>query len=253
MIHYREPLPGERVGKADLPGWLLTPAQAQGIAMQQELCHQLIDLLAKMNENAVVYELPLPPMATVAAAERLLQVDDVVKKCRFAAAKLGIEPVRGYQAKVAETIGAENMPIVLDEAQFALHDAAACLEVLRGITDKSGTILVAVTMDHEVPRFNRREQIGSRFFRKCQFHESTLGDVGAACQQLAEGVRIGDDLVERIHRETGGRMRLVLNAISRVEQIAHHLKAESLAAEAVASIALCEDFQRAGVRRRAGA
>lgn len=169
------------------------------------------------------------------------------------AAKLGIEPVRGYQAKVAETIGAENMPIVLDEAQFALHDAAACLEVLRGITDKSGTILVAVTMDHEVPRFNRREQIGSRFFRKCQFHESTLGDVGAACQQLAEGVRIGDDLVERIHRETGGRMRLVLNAISRVEQIAHHLKAESLAAEAVASIALCEDFQRAGVRRRAGA
>lgn len=169
------------------------------------------------------------------------------------AAKLGIEPVRGYHAKVAETIGAENMPIVLDEAQFALHDAAACLEVLRGITDKSGTILVAVTMDHEVPRFNRREQIGSRFFRKCQFHESTLGDVGAACQQLAEGVRIGDDLVERIHRETGGRMRLVLNAISRVEQIAHHLKAESLAAEAVASIALCEDFQRAGVRRRAGA
>ena len=169
------------------------------------------------------------------------------------AAKLGIEPVRGYQAKVAETIGAENMPIVLDEAQFALHDAAACLEVLRGITDKSGTILVAVTMDHEVPRFNRREQIGSRFFRKCQFHESTLGDVGAACQQLAEGVRIGDDLVERIHRETGGRMRLVLNAISRVEQIAHHLKAESLAAEAVASIALCEDFQRAGGRRRAGA
>lgn len=169
------------------------------------------------------------------------------------AAKLGIEPVRGYQAKVAETIGAENMPIVLDEAQFALHDAAACLEVLRGITDKSGTILVAVTMDHEVPRFNRREQIGSRFFRKCQFHESTLGDVGAACQQLAEGVRIGDDLVERIHRETGGRMRLVLNAISRVEQIAHHLKAESLTAEAVASIALCEDFQRAGVRRRAGA
>lgn len=169
------------------------------------------------------------------------------------AAKLGIEPVRGYQAKVAETIGAENMPIVLDEAQFALHDAAACLEVLRGITDKSGTILVAVTMDHEVPRFNRREQIGSRFFRKCQFHESTLGDVGAACQQLAEGVRIGDDLVERIHRETGGRMRLVLNAISRVEQIAHHLKTETLAAEAVAGIALCEDFQRAGVRRRAGA
>lgn len=166
------------------------------------------------------------------------------------AAKLGIEPVRGYQAKVAETIGAEDMPIVLDEAQFTLHDAAVCLEVLRGITDKSGTILVAVTMDHEVPRFNRREQIGSRFFRRCQFHESTLADVVAACAQLAEGVAIADDLAARIHKETGGRMRLVLNAISRVEQIAHHLKVASIAADAVADIALCEDFQRAGVRRK---
>lgn len=169
------------------------------------------------------------------------------------AAKLGIEPVRGYQAKVSETIGAEDMPIIVDEAQFALHDAAACMEVLRGITDKSGTMLIAVTMDHEVPRFNRREQIGSRFFRKCQFHESTLADVAAACSQLAEGVTIADDLVARIHQETGGRMRLVLNAISRVEQIAHHMKVATIGADAVATIALCEDFQRAGVRRRVAA
>lgn len=167
------------------------------------------------------------------------------------AAKLGVEPVRGYQNKVGEMIGAEDIPIVLDEAQFALHDSAACMEVLRGITDKSGTMLVAVTMDHDVPRFNRREQIGSRFFRKCQFHESTLADVGAACAQLAEGVEIGADLVERIHTETGGRMRLVLNAISRVEQIAHHQKAARIDAAAVRGVALCEDFQRAGVRRRA--
>jgi hypothetical protein len=110
--------------------------------------------------------------------------------------------------------------------------------------------MVAVTMDHEVPRFNRREQIGSRFFRKCQFHESTLADVAGACEQLAEDVVIGADMVERIHRETGGRMRLVLNAISRVEQIAHHLKVATIGADAVESIALCEDFQRAGVRRK---
>ena len=166
------------------------------------------------------------------------------------AAKLGIEPVRGYQAKVAETIGAEDMPIVVDEAQFALHDTAACMEVLRGITDKSGTMLIAVTMDHEVPRFNRREQIGSRFFRKCQFQESTLTDVAAACAQLAEGVTIEPDLIERIHSETGGRMRLVLNAISRIEQIAHHQKADRIGADALRGVALCEEFQRAGVRRK---
>lgn len=167
------------------------------------------------------------------------------------AAKLGVEPVRGYQNKVGELIGADDIPIVLDEAQFALHDSAACMEVLRGITDKSGTMLIAVTMDHDVPRFNRREQIGSRFFRKCQFHESTLADVAGACAQLAEGVEISADLVERIHTETGGRMRLVLNAISRVEQIAHHQKAARIDAGMVRGVALCEDFQRAGVRRRA--
>lgn len=161
------------------------------------------------------------------------------------AAKLGIEPVRGYQAKVAEIIASEDIAIVLDEAQFALHDGASCMEVLRGITDKSGTMLVAITMDHEVPRFNRREQIGSRFFRKCQFHESTLEDVAAACAQLAEGVAIAPDLVARIHGETGARMRLVLNAISRVEQIARHRGLQQIDADQVRGVALCEDFQRA--------
>lgn len=166
------------------------------------------------------------------------------------AAKLGIEPVRGYQAKVAETIAAEDIALVLDEAQFALHDAAACMEVLRGITDKSGTMLIAVTMDHDVPRFNRREQIGSRFFRRCQFQQSTVADVAAACAQLAEGVEIAPDLIERIHTETGGRMRLVLNAISRIEQIAHHQQAARIDAAVVKGVALCEDFQRAGARRK---
>ena len=169
------------------------------------------------------------------------------------AAKLGIEPVRGYQARVAETIAAEDIALVLDEAQFALHDSAACMEVLRGITDKSGTMLIAVTMDHDVPRFNRREQIGSRFFRRCQFMQSTVADVAAACAQLAEGVEIAPDLIERIHTETGGRMRLVLNAISRVEQIAHHQGMTKIDATAVRSVALCEDFQRAGARRKVGA
>ena len=177
----------------------------------------------------------------------------VTRMMEALAAKLGIEPVRGYQAKIAELIGTDDIPIVLDEAQFALHDSAACMEVLRGITDKSGTILVAVTMDHDVPRFNRREQIGSRFFRRCQFQASTLGDVALAAIQLAEGVEIAPDLIERIHSETGGRMRLVLNAISRVEQIARHMKAPRIDAEAVRTVALCEDFQRGGARRRAGA
>ena len=192
--------------------------------------------------------------AEVGAVMLTAQADwTVTRMMEELAAKLGIEPVRNYRAKVAEAIGEAEIPIIVDEAQFALIEGAKCLEVLRGITDKSGTMLIAITMPHEIPRFNRREQIGHRFYRQCKFHESTLADVAAACHQLAEGVTIADDLVARIHQETGARMRLVLNAISRVEQVAHHLKVATIGADAFASIALLEDSHRAGVRRRVAA
>lgn len=170
------------------------------------------------------------------------------------AEKLGIEPVRGYERKIEETIAGEEIPIVLDESAFALGNNAACLERLRGITDKSCTLMVMAAMEQDRPKFARRMQIASRISYVCDFHKSTLDDVGAACRQLGE-VEIAPDLVERIHRDTDARMRLVMTAINRVEAVARRNGKKTVEAADVKGLALCEDFNRAvvrgGVRRAA--
>lgn len=186
----------------------------------------------------------------VGAVMLTAQADWTVTRMREElAAKLGIEVSRGYQAKIGEAIALDEVPIIVDEAQFALHDAAACLEVLRGITDKSKTPLVAITMESEVPKFNRRTQIGSRFFHQCDFRASSEADVIAACAQLAE-VEIADDLALRIHADTSARMRLVMNAIARVEQVARRLDKTHINADDVKTLPLVEEFQRLGARKR---
>lgn len=186
----------------------------------------------------------------VGAVMLTAQADWTVTRMREElAAKLGIEVSRGYQAKIGEAIALDEVPIIVDEAQFALHDAAACLEVLRGITDKSKTPLVAITMESEVPKFNKRTQIGSRFFHQCDFRASSEADVIAACAQLAE-VEIADDLALRIHADTSARMRLVMNAIARVEQVARRLDKAHINADDVKTLPLVEEFQRLGARKR---
>ena len=159
------------------------------------------------------------------------------------AEKLGVEPVRGFERKIEETIAAEEIPIVLDEAAFALANGGACLERLRGITDKSYTLMVMAAMEQDRPKFARRMQIASRISYVCEFQKSNVDDVAHACQQLAE-VEVAPDLVEKIHRETDARMRLVMTAINRVEAVARRDGKQRMSVVDVGGIALCEDFNR---------
>lgn len=169
------------------------------------------------------------------------------------AEKLGLEPTRGFERKVEEVIAREEIPLVLDEAAFALHNSAACLERLRGITDKSCTPLVMAAMEGDRPKFARRMQIASRISFVCEFQRSSVADVQLACNQLCEAT-IAPDLAERIWRETDGRMRLVMTAIARLEAVARRRpteqQAQPLTAAEVRGVPLCEDFSRAsrGVR-----
>lgn len=164
------------------------------------------------------------------------------------AEKLGLEPTRGYERKVEEVIAREEIALVLDEAAFALNNAAACLERLRGITDKSLTPLVMAAMEGDRPKFARRMQIASRISFVCEFVKATVADVQLACNQLSE-VPIGPDLAERIWRETDGRMRLVMTAIARLEAVgrarAADLQGQPLSVADVRGLPLCEDFNRA--------
>lgn len=164
------------------------------------------------------------------------------------AAALSIPTAGAWENAVASAIAADEIPMIVDEAGFALANNAACIERLRSITDKSGTLLVLVVMERDMVRLHQHDQITSRA-TLCGFAASTLADVRAACTQLAE-VQIADDLAERIHRDTGGRMRLVLEAINIVEALTLAAGKAAVALADVKGLALCDDFNASVSRAR---
>lgn len=161
------------------------------------------------------------------------------------ALKLGLPPTRYLDDAIGERLTLDQTPVLLDEAQFALHDGAACLERLRGITDKSGTPFVLVMMERDLWRLGQHEQLSSRMACRVTFEPADVSDVGEVCGELSE-VAIHPELVRRIQAETGGRMRSVLNAISRIEIAARQKDREVMGLEDMRGIALVDDY-RAGL------
>lgn len=134
------------------------------------------------------------------------------------AEKLGLEITRGFERRMEEMIAKNNISIIVDEAGFTLQNRAACLEKLRGITDKSSTLLVLVFMPHDVSRLfaANLKQLKDRINNECNFQKSTIEDVALVCNQLSE-VPIAPELIKHIYDKTDACMRLVVNAITRIE------------------------------------
>ena len=158
------------------------------------------------------------------------------------AERMGIPQGRTMETAIGARLVASQSAIILDESGFALDDRAACLERLRGITDKSGTPVILIAMPQDVWRFGQHQQISSRIFNWVEFAPASAADVAAVCQQLAD-VQIEPDLVQRIHAETEGRMRSVLNAIARIEGVARAASKTRMASADMRG-ALCEDYRR---------
>ncbi|HGX92271.1 MAG TPA: ATP-binding protein, partial [Candidatus Tenderia sp.] len=149
-------------------------------------------------------------------------------------------------------IGVNQTPLIIDEVEFALRNNAAVLEHVRDISDMTEIIVILIGMEQVRNKIARHMQLASRIGYVCSFQPASLADVAATCAALAE-CDITPDLVKRIHHEANGRMRLVLNAISRVEQIAKALGMPEIGADtdALKGVKLCEDWQtRLPSRRR---
>ena len=163
------------------------------------------------------------------------------------AAALGIPAAGEWQQAVDARIAAEEIPVIVDEAGFALINNASCLERLRRITDKSGTLLVIVVMERDMALLCKQDQLTSRA-TLCHFKPTTLEDVNAACRQLT-AVSVAPDLAKRIHHDSTGRMRLVLEAINTTERVALAAGKTSVCAADLAGFVLCETFNSTVLRR----
>lgn len=145
-------------------------------------------------------------------------------------------------ARVQARIAAEQIPIIVDEVEHALRDSAACLEQVRDISDLSEVIVVLIGMEQAKGRISRHMQLASRIGYVCEFKPATISDVKLACDQLCE-IGVADDLVAEIHRQSDGRMRMVLNAISRAELVGKKMQRQTVTLDDVRNVPLCEDWQ----------
>lgn len=136
------------------------------------------------------------------------------------AQRLGLD-VRGrnseVQARVIGRLAVDMLPMVFDEADHLIRSTPALLEVIRDITDVTGVACFLVGMERFGDRLGRYGHIASRVNRIVEFKPLSAEDVRLTCSKLSE-VALSADVVELIHQQSQGRMRLVLNAISNLEQ-----------------------------------
>lgn len=145
-------------------------------------------------------------------------------------------------ARVVAKLGAEQIPLVIDEVEHTLRNAAQVLETVRDISDIAETIVVLVGMEQVQAKIARYKQISSRIAQVVVFSPATPEDVLATCQQLAD-VEIAPDLAREIHRQANGRMREIMNAIALVEREARKNKKAQVALADFAGRPLVFDWQ----------
>jgi len=147
------------------------------------------------------------------------------------------------QARIIQCIASAQTPIVIDEAEFTVRGATAgILECVRDISDLTEVLVVLVGMETMERRIARYPQLSSRVAQVVHFEPLTEQDVRMTARQMAE-VQIADDLLAALHRQSEGRMRLVMNGLATIER---HAKTNGLTRVGLADmgeVALCHDWQ----------
>lgn len=156
--------------------------------------------------------------------------------------------------RIAGVIGGQQIPLVIDEAEHCLINGAKVLEAIRDLSDLTEVMVILVGMEQVQAKIARFAQISSRIAKVVTFQPATAQDVGELCKNLAE-VQIAPELVMEIHRQSGGRVREVLNAIATCERTAQRNGAKNIALADMAGQALTHDWQarRPRVIKAAGA
>jgi DNA transposition AAA+ family ATPase len=144
--------------------------------------------------------------------------------------------------RIAGFIGGQQIPLVIDEVEHCLRDNAQVLEAIRDLSDLTEVLVVLVGMEQVQARIARHAQISSRIAKVVTFMPATEDDVLITCNQLAE-VKIANDLVMEIHRQSAGRMREIMNAIATCERTAHRNGTDKIALSDMAGQTLTHDWQ----------
>ena len=168
--------------------------------------------------------------------------------------ELGIQPKGNTEDRFKQAVSAlagSSRIIIVDEIDHALHHESKVLETIRDLTDLTEVVVIVAGMEGIHGKLARYPQISSRISEHVEFLPPSVEDVRTLCDTICE-VTVADDLIAEIHRQSGGRMRLILNAIRRVEQFGKRNTAKKIIAlDDVKGRHLTEHWQDRRTNKRA--
>jgi hypothetical protein len=97
--------------------------------------------------------------------------------------------------------------------------ASAGIEHIRDLCERSGTYALLICHQSERAGFYESKHIRNRISHQIEMLDASLADTLAFARELCE-VPIDDDIGAQVHRQSGGKYRLVENAVAALEQIA---------------------------------
>ncbi|MGE5621484.1 MAG: AAA family ATPase [Candidatus Bathyarchaeota archaeon] len=165
--------------------------------------------------------------------------------------KLGVKHHRNSTEEIEEQIEAikeGGVVIVFDEAQFGLamqekKVKAAGIEYLRDIAERGSSYVLLVCHNSEVSGFSESKHIRTRIAHRCELFDADEKDTAAFVKDLCE-VEVTAEVAALVHKQTGGKYRLVENAIAALERIAKMKGVTKLDIDAVANITLVVDHEQ---------
>ncbi|HEV2675516.1 MAG TPA: ATP-binding protein [Aliidongia sp.] len=170
------------------------------------------------------------------------------------ATELGLDAggrIKDLFAQVLGSLASSGRHLIIDEARNLLHDVKL-LETLRDLSDTSEAVIILSGEDFVLKRLTTRyPQIRSRITETVEFRPASIDDVRLVCDELCE-IKVADDLVAEIHKQSRGFLREVKNAVANVERFGKSQGVTSIDLGAVAGRQLCQDRDDARTRQRAG-
>jgi hypothetical protein len=150
------------------------------------------------------------------------------------------------QSAIAKVFGERVPMVIFDEAQHGLAKNAECIEYLRRLCEKSGSVLVLVSHSSEKHRFGEHKlaHIATRISAVVEFKPATMEDCALYLQELCE-VTVEAGNVHQALTQSGGRYRLLSCACRSLEKIAAKLGKTHLTEADTKGMMLCEDAMKA--------
>lgn len=149
------------------------------------------------------------------------------------AERLGIAPSKksvDLFGQIISVLGRSPTPLVVDEIEHCLRDAKV-LEVFRDLSDLTEIPVIVVGMDAVRTAIQRHEQISSRIHQVVDFLPATLDDVRLMAAALIEvPLDWDDDLLAKVHVESEGRYRLIMDALAEIERHAKRCQSRRVSA-----------------------